>query len=56
MQNQHGGDVDLSVFPATPVSCSVEFGRVWQPKPQPSFDVFDRIPEEGFVRRLWIGQ
>lgn len=54
IQNQHGSDVDLSVFPAAPVSCSVEFGRVWQPKSQPSFDVYDRIPEQGFIRRLRI--
>ena len=54
IQNQHGRDVDLSVFPATPLSCSVEFGRVWQPKAQPSFDVYDRVPEEGFVRRFRI--
>tara|TARA_R110002072_G_scaffold234281_1_gene391854 strand:- start:4595 stop:5731 length:1137 start_codon:yes stop_codon:yes gene_type:complete len=54
IQNQHGSDVELSVFPATPVSCSVEFGRVWQPKAQPSFDVFDRVPDQGFVRRLRI--
>lgn len=54
IQNQHGRDVELSVFPATPLSCSVEFGRVWQPKAQPSFDVYDRIPEQGFVRRFRI--
>lgn len=56
IQNQHGRDVELSVFPATPLSCSVEFGRVWQPKAQPSFDVYDRVPEQGFVRRLRIGK
>ncbi|MCI5112548.1 MAG: hypothetical protein MRY75_18550 [Marivita sp.] len=44
----------LAVFPATPLSCSVEFGRVWQPKAQPSFDVYDRVPEQGFVRRFRI--
>ena len=54
IQNQHGHDVDLSVFPAAPLSCSVEFGRVWQPKAQPSFDVYDRVPEQGFLRRLRI--
>lgn len=54
IQNHHGNDVDLSVFPVTPLSCSVEFGRVWQPKAQPSFDVYDRVPEQGFARRLRI--
>jgi hypothetical protein len=54
IQNQHGRDVDLSVFPITPVSCSVEFGRVWQPKAQPGFDVFDNVAGQGFVRRLRI--
>ena len=58
IQNQHGRDVDLSVFPAMPLSCAIEFGRVWQPKAQPSFDVYDRNKDKGdmFVRRLRIGR
>ena len=55
IQNLHGSDIELSVFPATPLSCAVEFGRVWQPKAQPCFDIYDRVQDQGFVRRLWIG-
>ncbi|QFT81993.1 hypothetical protein FIU89_15315 [Roseovarius sp. THAF27] len=55
IQNEYGRDVDLSVFPGTPLSCSVEFGRVWQPKAQPCFDVYDKASGEGFVQRLRIG-
>lgn len=54
IQNQHGRDVELSVFPVTPLSCSIEFGRVWQPKGQPPFDVFDKIADGGFVKRLRV--
>ena len=54
IKNQHGMDVELSVFPAVPVSCAIEFGRVWQPKAHPNFDVYDNTKEDGFVKRLKI--
>jgi len=54
IQNRRICDVDLPVFPSTPVTCSVEIGRVWQPGAQPSFDVFDRTQEQGFVRHLVV--
>ena len=52
IKNQHGMDVDLSVFPAVPVSCALEFGRVWQPKAHPDFDIYDQVKNSGFVKRL----
>ncbi|WP_339985877.1 SAVED domain-containing protein [Gymnodinialimonas ulvae] len=52
IKNVHGMDVSLSVFPAIPVSCAIEFGRVWQPKAHPSVDIFDQVRGRGFVRRL----
>jgi hypothetical protein len=52
IKNKHGMDVDLSVFPAIPVSCAVEFGRVWQPKAHPGFDIYDQAGQSGFKKRL----
>ena len=51
IRSKHGSEVELSVFPAIPVACAVEFGRVWQPKAHPAFDIFDEIAGIGFVRR-----
>jgi hypothetical protein len=52
---QHGSDVELSVFPAVPPACAVEFGRVWQPKAHPAFDIYDESQAMGFVLRHRIG-
>jgi hypothetical protein len=52
---QHGPDVELSVFPAVPTTCAIEFGRVWQPKAHLSFNVYDQTQAEGFVLRHRIG-
>jgi len=48
---QHGMNVELSVFPAVPVPCAVEFGRTWQPKAHPPFLIYDQVPDRGFVLR-----
>lgn len=52
IKNVHGMDVRLSVFPAIPVSCAVEFGRVWQPKAHPVAEIFDQVQGQGFISRL----
>lgn len=52
---QHGEDSTLSVFPAVPVSCAIELGRVWQPKAHPPMEIYDQVRNVGFVRRLSIG-
>lgn len=52
IKNAHGMGVTLSVFPAVPVSCAVEFGRVWQPKVHPVIEIFDQVRGKGFARRL----
>jgi hypothetical protein len=44
-------EVELSVFPAVPVPCAVEFGRTWQPKAYPPFRIYDQVPDRGFVLR-----
>lgn len=44
-------EVELSVFPAVPIPCAVEFGRTWQPKAHPPFLIYDQVPDRGFVLR-----
>lgn len=51
IKDQHGMDVELSVFPALPVPCAIEFGRTWQPKAHPPFLIYDQVPDRGFVLR-----
>ena len=51
IKDQHGLDVELSVFPAAPTACAIEFGRTWQPKAHPGFRIFDQVRERGFIER-----
>jgi hypothetical protein len=51
IKDQHGMDVELSVFPAAPAACAVEFGRAWQHKVHPPFLIYDQVPDQGFVVR-----
>jgi len=51
----HGPEAKLSVFPAIPVSCAIELGRVWQPKAHLAFDIFDQSGPNGFQCRHRIG-
>ncbi|OCX55469.1 hypothetical protein BFP70_01600 [Thioclava sp. SK-1] len=51
IKDQHGLDVELSVFPAVPTACAIEFGRTWQPKAHPGFRIFDQVRERGFIER-----
>ncbi len=55
IKDQHGPNVDLSVFPAIPAVCAIEFGRSWQPKAHPRFSIYDQIAQQGFVLRHIIG-
>jgi hypothetical protein len=48
IRRQHGSDARLSVFPAAPNACAIEFGRRWQPKAHLPFDIYDEIPGRGF--------
>ncbi|WP_330442269.1 HNH endonuclease [Flavobacterium sp. C4GT6] len=41
MKNMHGHDAELLVFPAMPLSASVEFGRVWNPKVDLPMVIYD---------------
>lgn len=47
----HGLAANLAIFPAIPVSCAIELGRVWQPKAHLPFDIFDQSGPNGFQHR-----
>lgn len=47
----HGPNVRIAVFPAIPVACAVELGRIWQPKAHPPLEIYDQTGSRGFVRR-----
>lgn len=54
---KHGDGTQLHVFPAIPVSAAIEFGRVWMPKADLSFDVYDQNRATGgFTHALTISQ
>lgn len=51
----HHGSVDLHVFPAMPISASVEFGRIWMPKADMSLVIYDENKiNNGFTRTITI--
>ena len=51
IKDQHGMDVELAVFPAVPAACAIEFGRTWQPKAHPPFEIYDQTAGQGFKKR-----
>jgi hypothetical protein len=51
----HGEDANLHLFPAVPVSAAVEVGRVWMPKADLPFWVYDQNRSTGgFTKALEI--
>lgn len=42
IKKHHGQNTPLSIFPAMPVSASIEFGRIWMPKADMSLVIFDQ--------------
>lgn len=53
----HGEDTVIHIFPAVPVSVAVEIGRVWQPKADLPFIVYDQNRKlGGFSRTISIGE
>lgn len=54
IKSAHGQNAAINVFPALPVSCAVELGRVRMPKADLPLVVFDQAGEAGFVKRLDI--
>jgi hypothetical protein len=54
--NTHGQSTPLKIFPAMPVACAVEFGRVRMPKADMPWIMFDQNNKLGtFVEALHIG-
>lgn len=51
IKDQHGMDLELSVFPAVPAACAIEFGRTWHPKAHLGFRIFGLAPGQGFIER-----
>ncbi len=47
IKKQHGEDTQLHVFPAIPVACAIEIGRVWMPKADLPFVVYDQNKKLG---------
>ena len=52
----HGKSTPIAIFPAMPVACSVELGRVRMPKADPLWVIYDQNMKRGqFIRALEIG-
>ena len=47
---RHGEDTKVHLFPATPVSASVEIGRVWMPKAHLPMTIYDQNRRAGGFR------
>ncbi|MFO7530219.1 MAG: SAVED domain-containing protein, partial [Marinobacter sp.] len=55
IKKHHGKDAPLHIFPAMPVSCSVELGRVRMPKADMPWVIFDHdICTQNFVESIRI--
>lgn len=51
------GIAELSVFPAIPISCAVEMGRIRMPKADMPWVIYDQNLKAGkFIRALQIGE
>ena len=50
---EHGEDAELHLFPAVPVSAAVEIGRVWMPKADLPFAVYDQNRKTGGFTRVF---
>jgi hypothetical protein len=55
IKNEHGQATPLSVFPAMPVACAIEFGRVRMPKADMPWIIYDQNnKEKKFIKALEI--
>jgi hypothetical protein len=55
--NAHGKRTPLAIFPAMPVACAVDLGRIRMPKSDGPWIMYDENQECGkFVRALEIGR
>lgn len=52
---KHGEDAELHIFPAIPVAAAVELGRVWMPKADLPFTIYDQNRTMGgFIKTIDI--
>jgi hypothetical protein len=52
----HGESSVIHVFPATPVSIAIELGRIWMPKADLPYILYDQNNKiGGFVHAIRIG-
>jgi len=55
IKNKHGQNAELNIFPAMPVSAAIELGRVWMPKADLPFTIYDQNRTMGgFYKTLKI--
>ncbi|MBZ4187686.1 SAVED domain-containing protein [Niabella beijingensis] len=55
IKSKHGEDAELHIFPAMPVAAAVEFGRVWMPKADLAFTIYEQNRAKGgFFKTLKI--
>ena len=51
----HHGCVNLHLFPAMPISASVELGRIWMPKADMPIEIYDENRgSNGFIKTITI--
>lgn len=50
----HGQTSELAIFPAMPVACAIEFGRVRMPKADMPLHIYDQIQGRGFLSAIRI--
>jgi hypothetical protein len=52
----HGKDTPLAIFPAMPVACAVDLGRIRMPKANSPWIIYDQNNKHNkFIRALEIG-
>lgn len=57
IKEKHGQATPLSIFPAMPVACAVEFGRVRMPKAEMPWILYDQNNgKKCFIKTLTIGE
>jgi PIN domain nuclease of toxin-antitoxin system len=56
IEKAHGKDTPLSIFPAMPVACAIDLGRIRMPKANSRWIVYDHNNKHNaFIRALEIG-
>lgn len=50
----HAKAAELAIFPAMPVACAVELGRVRMPKADLPWRIYDQLPHQGFASAICI--